>query len=183
MYCSYYHILWKDHETWSVIIKDICFYSNRKFSRKFKICQQHSLKVNLTIIKSSCHLSPIFWLSRAHMHTPVAKMSLWNICNAFLLLPKTRPRRVEFSKDNSIPQISGISEINSSSGILNTSQKAEGSNLLLIYWESQINNATFQPFQLITDLCSCLLYCNKITDLFVSFENSESLFLKFPKSA
>lgn len=121
-----------------------------------------------------------------HMHrcTHCSKeVTRWNICNAFLLVPKTKPSHEEFSKHSSVIHVSGTLEINSSNGILNTSQLSEGSNLLLGYCGSQFKYTTFQPFQLVTDLCSHLLYCNKITDLFASFENSESLFLNFPKVA
>lgn len=85
-------------------------------------------------------------------------------------------------QDNSVFQVSGTSDINSSNSILNTSQLSEESNLLLGYCRSQFNNSTFQPFQLITDICNTLLHCNKVADLFVSFENSDSLFLKYPTS-
>lgn len=114
-------------------------------------------------------------------HTCSKVVTTWNICNAFLLAPKTKPSHEEFSKYSSVLHVSATPEINSSNGILNTSQLSEGSNLLLGYCGSQFKYTTFQPFQLVTDLCSHLLYCNKITALFASFENSESLFLHFPK--
>lgn len=136
----------------------------------------------MTIFKLSCHLplpSFDFWADTCSKEM----VARWNICNVFLLGPKTKPVHEKFSKNNSVFQVSGTSEINTSNGILNTSQVSEGSSLLLGYCGSQFNNSAFQLFQLATDICNTLLYCNKITDLFVSFENSDSLFLNFPQVA
>lgn len=90
-------------------------------------------------------------------------------------MPSTKPLH-EFSKENLVPQVSGAPEINSSRGILNKYHQLKEVMCSSVIVGLNSTAPHFNLFNWSLSPTSGLLYCNKITDLFGSLENSGLLF-------